>query len=150
MKKFLFFCLTATLMLAVTTVNAQRVRAINGNNTEQYAKSKVTTDSVLYYIDSVSVGTNEAGILEVKYIGYAKDTAYAITGVKKVRFNKRRGTLTLGSVVDEQAEVADAALGTATVTIVAANNKIYTRIKGKDGMNITWYALTRRFSLLYQ
>jgi hypothetical protein len=149
MKKFLFVIFGLVLTLAAGSVNAQRVKAINGNNTEQYAKSKVTTDSVLYYIDSVNVGTDEAGILEVKYVGYAKDTAYAITGVKKVRFNKRRGTLTLGTVIDEQAEVADAALGTATVSLVAANNKIYVRIKGKNGLNITWYTLSRRFGLTY-
>lgn len=149
MKKFLFSLLMATLMIAVTDVSAQRVRPVNGNNTEQYAKTKTTTDSAFYYIDSISVNTNEGGIYEVKYIGYAKDTAYVITGVKKVRFNKRRGTLTLGSVIEEQTEVVDAALGTATVTIVAANNKVYTRIKGKDGLNITWYAIPRRFSLVY-
>ncbi len=149
MKKFLFLAAILTCVCTVS-LNAQRVRAINANPNESYGKTKVTTDSTLTYLDSVSIGTNEAGIVEVKVIGYAKDTAYSVTGVVKARFNKRRGTLTMGSVIEEQTIVTDAALGSATFTLVAASNKIYVRVKGKDATNITWYSIQRRFSLVYQ
>ncbi len=147
MKKILFLSLIVTMVCF--TASAQRVTMVNRNGAENWGANKTTEDSAYHYIDSVALKTNEGGFIEVKVIGYAKDTAYCITGVKKVRFNKRRGTLTLGSVIDELTPVVDAALGTATFDIVAANNKVYIRVKGKDGLNITWCSILRRFTVSY-
>lgn len=136
-------------MFAIVDTQAQKLSLLNVNGADNIVKSVATTDSTLTYVDSISLKTNEAGIIEVAVIGYAKDTAYAVTGVKKVRFNKRRGTLTLGTVADEQAVVADAALGTSTFDIVAARDKILVRVKGKAATNITWYSILKRKSVTY-
>lgn len=147
MKK-LFTLLVLSIGLLCSAV-AQKVRPLSFNAGETLAATVATTDSTLTYIDSFVLKTNEAGVLETTVIGYASDTAYAVTGVKKVRYNKRRGTLTLGTVIDEQAVVTDAALGTSTFDIVAASNKIYVRVKGKAATNIRWYSWTRRKNLSY-
>ena len=136
-------------MLIGNIAEAQRSRFTNFNATENLGSAITTTDSSYYYIDSVSIKTNEAGVIEVSVIGYAKDTAYSVTGIKKVRFNKRRGTLTMGTVIDEQPVITDAALGTSTFDLVAASNKIYVRVKGKQSTTVNWFSITRRKSVAY-
>mgnify|MGYP000025229101 CR=1 FL=1 len=150
MKKFLFIATICILCLASLQTQAQKIRFVNQNGDERFGKSKSTTDSTLTYIDSIGIEDNEGGVYEATVIGYAKDTAYSVTGSVAVRFNKRRGTLTMGSVVEKQAIVTDAALGTATFTIVASGGKIYTRVKGKAATNITWYCIPKRRSIIYK
>ena len=146
MKKLLALAILFTV--AITTM-AQRNTYVQKNGTESFITYVTTTDSTLTYIDSVVLATNEAGVVEATVIGYAYDTAYAVTGVVTARFNKRRGTLTLGTVVEEQTITADAALGTATFTLVASGNKIYLRVKGKAATNIRWGAVLKRKSIKY-
>jgi hypothetical protein len=148
MKSIVTLALGLFLTLAVS---AQRNTAYSINGAGTIIKTVSTTDSTLTYIDSVTtLGTNDAGVLEVSVIGMAYDTAYSVTGKVGIRYNKRRGTLTLGSVVNILTPVTDAALGTATFTVVAANDKIYVRVKGKAATNIRWSSVTVRKGIKYQ
>ena len=147
MKKLLFILTMALTLLISNTAKSQHF--VNRNGDERFGYNLTTTDSEYHYIDSVTLNTNEGGIITVTVVGYAKDTAYCVTGQKSVRFNKRRGTLTMGTIIDDQAVVTDAALGTATWTLVAASNKIYVRVKGKQSNSITWTSIVKRKSVWY-
>ena len=133
-----------TLLCVGLMTSAQvTTRFTNRNFDERTAQRAVTTDSTLTLMDSVVLATNETGIVQLTVIGYAKDTAYSVTGVIQARFNKRRGTLTLGTITELEPITRDAvlqntALGGATFTLVASDGKIYVRVKGKDGYSITW------------
>src|SRR5436190_11139730 len=100
MKKLLkLLPILLLLALSAATSFAQvTTRYENRNFDERVAQRLVTTDSTLTYIDSLVLSTNEGGVVELTVIGYAKDTAYCVTGKLIARFNKRRGTLTLGTV----------------------------------------------------
>lgn len=147
MKKVLSLLLTGTLLIAGMDSFAQTTKFYNRNNDERIGSRVTTTDSTLTYVDSANILDNEAGFLEVSVIGYAKDTAYAVTGKIAARYNKRRGTLTLGSITEQVPITTDAALGTSTFTIVAADNRIYIRVKGKAATNITWTSIVKRKSM---
>ena len=143
--------LIALGLFATLAVSAQRNTAYSINGGGSIIKTVTTTDSTLTYIDSITtLGTNDAGVLEVSVTGMAYDTAYSVTGTVGARYNKRRGTLTLGSVINIQTPVTDAALGTATFTVVAANDKIYVRVKGKAATNIRWSSVLKRKGVKYQ
>lgn len=144
MKNFLSLLLLVSITLAFGAQHTSAQTVLNVNHDNRLFKSITTTDSTLTYIDEIKVANNETGIVEVYVVGYAADTAYGLTGVKKVRYTKRGGTLTLGSVIDEQAVVTDAPLGTATFDIVAASNKIYVRVKGKADTTIRWVSIASR------
>jgi hypothetical protein len=148
MKKFLFF-ITLTLL---TLAGFSQTKFSNRNFDERLANRIVTTDSTVTYIDSIVVRTNEIGLIEVNVIGYAKDTAYGITGKLTARYNKRRGTLTLGTISAAIPIVVDATLqttgvGGATFNIIAANEKIYITVKGKANHSITWTSLVKNRSV---
>lgn len=150
MKKLLFI-LSAILLIGINfTASAQRVTTVSRNGDERFAYNLTTTDSAYHYIDSVTIKNNEGGIIEVTVIGYAKDTNKVVTGLLKVRFNKHRGTLTMGTIIEDMAVVTDAALGTATWTLVAASEKIYVRVKGKLDESITWTSIIKRKTMYYQ
>ena len=126
---------------------AQTTRFSNRNNDERIANVVTTTDATVTTIDSVVLNTNEGGLVQVTVIGYAKDTAYAVTGVLQARFNKRRGTLTLGTSTESLAITADTPLSGATFALSVINNQIYVRVTGKVSTSIRWYAITRKKSI---
>ena len=145
MKKFAIFLISMLILSAGTF--AQKAKVYNGD--ENIFKTLSTNDSAYHYIDSIVIATNEGGSVTASVVGFAYDTAYSVTTVKSARFNKRRGTLTMGSVIDQQAVVTDAALGSATVDLVAASGKIYVRVKGKASTNIKWLSVLKRKSVSY-
>jgi len=149
MKKLIFLALTTIMFFSAS---AQTTRFANRNNAESIALKTVTTDSAIHYVDSLVLGANEAGLVELKVIGFAKDTAYSVTGKLSVRFNKRRGTLTLGSVTQLEPITRDAVLkntelGGATFTFSIVNNNLYVSVKGKDGYSITWMSILKYVSI---
>jgi hypothetical protein len=153
MKKLFKISLIAIMLLSIgSTLSAQTTRFTNRNFDERIAQRIVTTDSTLTYVDSLVLGTNETGIVQLTVIGYAKDTAYAVTGVIQARFNKRRGTLTLGTITEiepitRDAVLANTAVGGATFTLVSVNNNIYVRVKGKATYSITWTTFVKQKSI---
>lgn len=147
MKKLSSFLLAAGFLLVCSLSATAQTKFNNRNNDERIAQRVVTTDSTLTYIDSLKLNTNECGIIEVTVIGYAKDTAYGVTGVIRARYNKRRGTLTLGTITEiepitRDAVLANTAAGGATFTLVAVNNNVYVRVKGRIGSGPTPYTIT--------
>ena len=148
MKNFKIFAMFLMLFASIGAM-AQRPTFVNRNGDERFGNNLTTTDSAFHYVDSVVIKANEGGIVEVSVVGFAKDTLYCVTGLKKVRFSKRAGTLTMGTVIDDMAVVTDTPLGTATFDLVAANNKIYVRVKGKLGNSITWTSVIKRKTLSY-
>ncbi len=150
MKKFLIVAIFGMILSSIST-QAQTTRFTNRNFDERIAQRTVTTDSTLTYMDSVVVATNESGIIQLTMIGYAKDTAHAVTGVIQCRFNKRRGTLTLGTITQVEPITVDVPLqnggGGATFTLVSINNNIYVRVKGKAGYSITWTSFVKQKSI---
>ncbi len=143
MKNLIASFLILTIGCLATTATAQTTRFTNRNFDERIAQRLVTEDSTLTYTDSLVLGTNETGIVTLTVIGFAKDTAYSVTGQIQCRFNKRRGTLTLGTITElepitRDAVLANTALGGATFTLVSVNNNIYVRVKGKADYDITW------------
>jgi hypothetical protein len=136
MKRFSLLLIALTAFLV--TSQAQATRFTNRNNDERVANRITTADATPVYIDSLVLRTNEAGIIQVTIIGYAKDTAYAVTGVKQARFNKRRGTLTLGTVTDLLTTTTDTDISGATFSIISSGNKIYVQVTGKAATSITW------------
>lgn len=154
MKKILSILFIGLTMLTAISASAQTVttRLTNRNYDERIANRLVTTDSTLTYIDSCKLSDNESGIVTLTVIGYAKDTAYSVTGQIQARFNKRRGTLTLGTITElepitRDAVLANTALGGATFTLVSVNNNIYARVKGKADYSITWTAFIKQKSI---
>lgn len=145
MKKLfsLLFLFAITMAISVGSYAQTTTKYISRNNDEHVAKVLTTTDSTLTYIDSIKLSTNETGLAEIYVIGYQKDTAYSVRGKISVPFNKRRGTLTLGTITESIPIVTDAALGTSTFTAVVVNNNLYIRVKGKAANTIRWYSIVK-------
>jgi hypothetical protein len=145
MKKLIgLIALCSILLLSATVADAQSTtRYSSRNNDEHIAQVVTTSDSTLTYVDSFKLSTNQTGLVEFYVIGYAKDTAYSVRGMISADFNKRRGTLTLGTLTPTIPLVTDAALGSATFTVVAVNNNIYVRVKGKAATSMRWYSISK-------
>ncbi len=151
MKKLIGTLILSIFLLVGAKAQTTTTYYSSRNGQENVAKVVTTTDSTLTYIDSIKLSTNQTGMVEVDVIGYAKDTSYSVTGKIGFRFNKRRGTLTVGTIVElipitRDAILAHTAAGGATFTAVAVNNQIYIRVKGVDDDNVPsmrWYSITK-------
>lgn len=156
MKKIISILIMSFALFTVGTAQTTTTQYSSRNGQETVAKVVTTTDSTATYIDSIKLSTNQTGICEVDVIGYAKDTSYSVTGKIIFRFNKRRGTLTIGTIeelntITRDAILAHTALGGATFTAVAVNNQIYIRVKGVTDTNVPslrWYSITKMKSQL--
>jgi hypothetical protein len=136
------------LILVITGISSNaQTKFMNRNNDERMSNRIVTTNNAYTNIDSVTIANNEIGILQVTMIGYAKDTAYGVTGIKQCRYNKRGGTLTMGTVTDLLTTVVDADLDGATFDLNSSNGKIYIRVKGLTDIPFTWTCLVKRKSV---
>ena len=148
MKKILTAISLSAVLLISSVASSAQTKFSNRNNDERLANRITTTDSTLTYVDSLILQRNEAGIIQVTVLGYAYDTAYLVSGVLQARFNKRRGTLTMSTVTEVQAQTVDAPLitalpGGAKFSLIAVGNNIYVQVKGKHATNITWTCLKK-------
>jgi hypothetical protein len=142
MKKLIPF-LIGMIFLSVTSYAQSSTRYNSRNNDEHVAQVRTTADATPTYIDSVKLSTNETGLVELYVIGYQKDTAYSVRGKISVDFNKRRGSLSIGTITTNIPIVADAALGSSTFTMVSVNNNIYVQVTGKAATSIRWYSILK-------
>lgn len=142
-KLFSLLMIFAFTAISFSTMAQRSTKYSSRNNDEHVAQVKTTADATPVYIDSVKLATNETGIVEVYAIGYQKDTAYSVRGKLSVDFNKRRGTLTMGTITSNIPIITDAALGSATFTLVSVNNNIYVRVTGKAATSIRWYSILK-------
>lgn len=146
--KNLFKMVSLFLLIAVSISITAQTKFTNRNNDERLANRIVTTTDVVTKIDSVDItNNNEIGIIQVTMIGYAKDSASGVTGIKQCRYNKVDGVLTMGTVTDLLTTVTDAELGAATFGLLNSNGKVYVTVTGVDAVSITWTCLIKRKSV---
>jgi len=142
-----FIKLFSMLLFMTIALNAQKIQ-MRTTTGELYTygsqRTLTTTDSAYHTIDSIAMASNTAGMVEVSVTGLATASGNSVTGSQIARFNKRTGSLTLGSPVDLLAIVTDGALGTATWDIaVSASNNLLVRIKGHLATSIRWRSLIK-------
>jgi hypothetical protein len=143
-KLFKFLPVLLALSFISTVVTAQvTTRFTNRNFDERIAQKVITTNATVTNVDSIVLGTNEAGVIELTVIGFAKDTAHSVSGKIAVRFNKRRGTCTLGTIASVLPIVADAPLTGATFTVSVVNNNLYVTVTGIASTSITWHSFLK-------
>lgn len=143
--KFLFSLL---LVFSITaTVNAQSTFR-NRNVTEGVVRALTTTDSTAFRtIDSLTIGNNEAGFAIVHLVGFNDSAVSGLTGIKQVRYIKKAGTLTLGTVSDLQTTVVDTEISPANWQIVAVNNNLYVKVKGAQNITVVWSSVIQSKSI---
>ncbi len=116
-------------------------------NTEEKIRRYITTPSnAETKIDSVAVGTNEAGIIQVKVIGLSSTGADPITGTLQFSYAKVAGVLTLGtSRIVDSVRVGSSISG-ATFGATASNNNIKITVTGKSAVPIRWTVITKQYA----
>lgn len=105
-----------------------------------------TSDATNTTVKTLTIPDASRGIVEVwmDCIG-TDDGTKGLTGVKRVRYKKTGGTLTLGTIEDEMAIERDGGLTTATFTITTSSNNIIIQVTGEAATNLKWkptYRLT--------
>lgn len=132
-------------MVTLISISAISQKFINRNITELTIKTLTTTDATATKVDSLVITANEVGFITIKAVGYSADSVAAVTGIRTYRYTKVDGTLTLGSVIETQAPVADTKVSGATFTAVASSNNIVIKATGKADVSMNWYFITKQF-----
>ncbi|MBK7885122.1 MAG: hypothetical protein IPJ81_16055 [Chitinophagaceae bacterium] len=140
MKKILF--LAAITCLSLSSFSQ---KLINRNITELEIKNLTTTNATATKVDSLVITPNEVGFITIKAVGFSADSVAAVTGIRTYRYTKVAGTLTLGSVIETQAPVADTKVSGATFTAVASSNNIVIKATGKADVSMKWYFITKQY-----
>lgn len=105
-----------------------------------------TSNATNTTVNTLTIPDASRGIIEVRMscIG-TDDGTKGLTGIKRVRYKKTGGTLTLGTVETEMAIEYDGGLTTATFTITTSSNNIIIQVTGEAATNLKWkptYLLT--------
>lgn len=109
-----------------------------------YSTTAVTTNGSAMNADTITLGSDEAGVLQVTVVGFNKDSASAVTGAKILRYVKSGGTLTLGSATADLAVAADTKLGSATFAVASVGNNAVVQVTGTSGVTVQWKIFIRR------
>lgn len=105
------------------------------------ADSASTSDATATTLRTITIPDGSRGILEVRMDCINSSTAGSgLTGIKRVRFKKISGTLTLGTVEDEMAVERDGGLTSANFTITTSSNNIIIQVTGEAATNLKWRA----------
>jgi len=144
MKKFIKFTIISALALfaCVTTYSQTYIQ----RNTSEAIKRYVTTPSnTETKVDSIQIGTNEAGIIQVKVIGLSSAGADPITGTLQYSYTKAAGTLSLGTSRIVDTVRVDSDISGATFAASASNNNIKITVTGKSAVPIRWTVITKQW-----
>lgn len=147
MKKLFGFLLLMVTCLATQaqTVNPLKLPTASYKLFDYgFSATMTTTDSAVNTIQTIEVGEDEAGVIEVQCVAFNDSLGLAVTGSKILRYVKTGGTLTLGSATNVLTSVTDAGLGTATWAVSAADDNIILTVKGKLNYTVNWRVVTRR------
>lgn len=127
--------LTATAQKGrVNTLRTQQGKVIPAGSWQR----DTTTDATPKITDTLIVGNNSAGLIEVSAVGVTS-AGEAVTAKLIYRYAKASGTLTIASAANISAVAADTALSGATVAAAAtADNNIKVTITGKASKTIRW------------
>lgn len=152
--KALKFFLLASLLIAGTFISkvtvAQTKKLVLQNTpagTFNYGYSTdnvITTNGSAKNADTVTLGADEAGILRVTVVGFNKDSAAAVTGVKIYRYVKSGGTLTLSSATNDLSVTTDTKLGSSTFAVAGVANNAVVQVTGTSGVTIRWKIIIHR------
>lgn len=98
-----------------------------------------TTNATSTTVKTLTIPDASRGIIQVQMdcIG-TDDGTKGLTGIKRVRYKKTGGTLTLGTIEDEMAIERDGGLTTATFTITTSSNNIIIQVTGEAATNLKW------------
>ncbi len=140
MKKLLFAAIVICL-----SISAFSQKLINRNITELDIKTLTTTNATATKVDSLIITPNEVGFITIKAVGFSKDSVAAVTGIRTYRYTKVGGTLTLGSVIETQAPVADSKVTGATFAAVSSGNNIVIKATGVADVTMNWYFITKQY-----
>lgn len=100
--------------------------------------SASTSNAVATTAHSVTVDANSRGIIEVRVEAVSSDGTKGLTGIKRVRYKKIAGTLTLGTVETEMAIEYDGGLSTANFTITTSSNNPIIQVTGEAAQDLNW------------
>lgn len=142
MKRLLFLAVAASF-----ACSASAQTFINRNVGETIVKSTTTTNATPVTLQTVAIGTNESGIITIKAIGTDITTMASVTGTVSYKYTKANGTLTLGTVVVNDAIVADAGVSTSTFGAAASSNNIAVNLTGKAATNIRWRVIVKQYGI---
>lgn len=152
--KALKFFLLASLLIAGTFISkvtvAQTKKLVLQNtpsgtlNFGYITDNITTTNGSAKNADTVTLGSDEAGVLRVTVVGFNKDSAAAVTGVKLYRYVKSGGTLTLSSATNDLAVSTDAKLGSSTFAVASVANNAVVQVTGTASVTIHWKILIQR------
>lgn len=134
MKKLL----SLVLLVSMTLAGFSQKVFFNKNALETTVKKLTTTNGTITTAATVTLTNNEVGVLTIKVIGFSADSVAAVTGVRSYRYTKVGGTLTLGTVIETQAIVADAKVTGATFSASASSNNVLVRVTGVADVVMYW------------
>ena len=140
MKKIFFLAIITFLSASVFCQ-----KLINKNITELTIKTLTTTNATATKVDSLVITPNEVGFITIKAVGFSADSVAAVTGIRTYRYTKVDTVLTLGSVIETQAPVADTKVSGATFTAVASDDNIVIKATGVADVTMNWYFITKQY-----
>lgn len=138
---------TNTSALPSQTGNAGKTLQTNGTTASwgyslypwDYAArdSVSTSNAVATTAHTVAIDANARGIIEVRVEAISSDGAKGLVGIKRVKYRKIAGTLTLSTVEVEMSTDRDV-LTTADFTIVGSGNNIVIQVTGESAQALDW------------
>lgn len=100
--------------------------------------SASTSNAVATTAHTITLDANSRGIVEVRVEAVSSDGTKGLTGIKRVRYKKIAGTLTLGTVETEMAIERDGGLTTADFTITTSSNNVIIQVTGESAQALDW------------
>jgi hypothetical protein len=123
------------LLLAFILLISIAGQAQNFRNRIEYM---TTTDSSIHTIYTIPIVANEAGIINVSFVGYAQNNAGAVTSIQVVRYINAAGTITLGTPVAILATESDASVTGSSVAFSVSGSNIIVTVKSGRPVSVRW------------
>jgi hypothetical protein len=140
MKKFL---LLITLSL-FTVAGFSQSTFYTRNLTEKFQKAVTTTSATATHIDSTVIAANEAGIFELRVIGYNEANSTTYIGFKRFNYKKVAGIDTIAFAALDSSVVTG--IGSANFTFTAtAGNNLQVKVVGAASTTVKWISINKQY-----
>lgn len=133
-------------MLLGYVASLQAQTYIERNITGKIKRYLTTPSNTATKIDSITVSSNEAGIIQIQVIGLSSMGVNGITGTLQYSYSKASGTLTLGTSRIVDSVRVDSGISGATFAATASNNNIKISVTGKSGVPVRWTVITKQWA----
>lgn len=143
MKRFIVLLLFSAFSLATTTAFSQSTFYIR-NQTEKFQKAVTTSNAAATHIDSTSISANEAGIFEIRVIGYNEANSASYVGFKRFNYKKVAGTLTIPAAALDSSVVTGLTNANFTVFATASNN-LQIKVVGVASTTVKWVSISKQY-----